>query len=174
MPKMSPHQKREIQAQVRTSVMGKRKYFLRFPRSSESHIATSSNQCCWMNGKAFVSAVKQHMPSLLNKQKTHLILHLVESMVKFGPCSSFSAERFASFNSNCGMQYDIVLGMFALSDKVLEHRSVVSQNTVLVSSGEFVELVISQCNMKYGILLATFKLNDGSVIAWCKAFMSSH
>ena len=27
--------------------------------------------------------------------------------------------------------------------------------------------------MKYGILLATFKLNDGSVIAWCKVFMSS-
>ena len=27
--------------------------------------------------------------------------------------------------------------------------------------------------MKYGILLTTFKLSDGSVIAWCKAFMSS-
>ncbi|KAL5503163.1 hypothetical protein EMCRGX_G010071 [Ephydatia muelleri] len=58
----------------------------------------------------------------------------------------------------CGIQYDIVLGMFALTDKVLEHLSVVSQNTVL---------------MKYGILLTTFKLSDGSVIAWCKAFMSS-
>eukprot|EP00731_Ephydatia_muelleri_P029194 Em0020g838a len=45
-----------------------------------------------------------------------------------------------------GIQYDIVLGMFALTDKVLEHLSVVSQNTVLVSSGEYVELVISQCN----------------------------
>ena len=43
--------------------------------------------------QAFVSAVKQHMPSLLEKQKTHLILHLVDSMVKFKPCSSFSAER---------------------------------------------------------------------------------
>ena len=32
-----------------------------------------------------------------------------------------------------GMQYDIVLGMFALTYKVLEHRSVVSQNTVLES-----------------------------------------
>ena len=47
----------------------------------------------------------------------------------------------------CGIQYDIVLGMFALTDKVLEHLSVVSQNTVLVSSGEYVELVISQCNV---------------------------
>ena len=44
----------------------------------------------------------------------------------------------------CGMQYDIVLGIFALADKVLEHLSVVSQNTVLVSSGE---PVISQCNV---------------------------
>eukprot|EP00731_Ephydatia_muelleri_P034774 Em0076g7a len=60
--------------------------------------------------------------------------------------------------------------MFALSDKVLEHRSVVSQNTVLVSSGEYVELVISQCNMKYGILLATFKLNDGSVHCLVQGF----
>ena len=42
--------------------------------------------------QAFVSSVKQHMPSLLGKQKSHLILHLVDSMVKFGPCSSFSAE----------------------------------------------------------------------------------
>ncbi|KAL5510427.1 hypothetical protein EMCRGX_G005969 [Ephydatia muelleri] len=70
----------------------------------------------------------------------------------------------------CGMQYDIVLGMFALTDKVLEHQSVVSQNTVLVSSGEYVELVISQCNMKYGILLATFKLNDGSVHCLVQGF----
>ena len=60
------------------------------------------------------------------KQKTHLIHgHLLQ----------------------CGMQYDIVLGMFALTDKVLEHQSVVSQNTVLVSSGDYVELVISQCNV---------------------------
>lgn len=188
--------------------------------------------------QAFVSTVKQHMPSLLEKQKTHLILHLVDSMVKFGPCSAFSAERFESFNSNirmfnvfgnrlapsrdiakrfcilqhlrhichggnasercggalkelyftpfvqhmvrgismqellghkaiyqpgvarkslrtsctistlqlisvgkhattldhllqCDMQYDIVLGMFALTDKVVEHRAIVSQNTVL-------------------------------------------
>eukprot|EP00731_Ephydatia_muelleri_P004554 Em0002g730a len=53
--------------------------------------------------QAFVSAVKQHMPSLLEKQKTHLILHLVDSTVKFKPCSSFSAERFESFNSNVRM-----------------------------------------------------------------------
>ena len=47
----------------------------------------------------------------------------------------------------CGMQYDIVLGMFALTDKVVEHRAIVSQNTVLVSSGDYVEFVMSQCNV---------------------------
>ena len=47
----------------------------------------------------FVTAVKRHMPSLLEKKKTHLILHLVHSMVKFGPCSAFSAERYINFNS---------------------------------------------------------------------------
>ena len=34
------------------------------------------------------------MPELLQKQKTHLALHLVDSMIKFGPCSAFSAERY--------------------------------------------------------------------------------
>ena len=45
----------------------------------------------------FVTAVKRHMPSLLEKKKAHLILHLVDSMVKFGP---YSAERYIKiFNS---------------------------------------------------------------------------
>ena len=42
----------------------------------------------------FVQAVKRTMPALLLKQKTHLILHLISSMMKFGPSSSFSAERY--------------------------------------------------------------------------------
>ena len=45
----------------------------------------------------FVQAVKRNMPALLLKQKTHLILHLVSSMMKFGPSSSFSAERYPLF-----------------------------------------------------------------------------
>eukprot|EP00731_Ephydatia_muelleri_P000135 Em0001g135a len=155
--------------------------------------------------QGFVSAAKQHMPSLLEKQKMHLILHLVDSMVKFGRCSAFSAERFESFNSyvrtynvfgnrlgpsrdiakrfcnlqhlrhichggNAGgsMQSDIVLGMFALTDEVVEHRAIVSQSTVLVNSGDYVELVVPQCN--YGILLAIrMELHT----AWFKAFTSS-
>ena len=49
----------------------------------------------------------------------------------------------------CGMQYDIVLGMFALTDEVVEHRAIVSQSTVLVNSGDYVELVVPQCNVSH-------------------------
>ena len=41
----------------------------------------------------FVLSVKDNMPSMLIKQKVHLLLHLVDSMRDFGPCSAFSAER---------------------------------------------------------------------------------
>ena len=43
--------------------------------------------------EAFVNAVSQHKPSMLKKQKVHLILHLVECMELFGPNSSFNSER---------------------------------------------------------------------------------
>eukprot|EP00731_Ephydatia_muelleri_P001801 Em0001g1801a len=42
--------------------------------------------------QGFVDAVKQHMPSLLQKPKTHMILHLVQCMKELGPSSAFSAE----------------------------------------------------------------------------------
>ncbi|KAL5509210.1 hypothetical protein EMCRGX_G004540 [Ephydatia muelleri] len=45
---------------------------------------------------AFFEAIKMHMPELLQKQKTHLILHLVDCMRELGPSSAFSAERFES------------------------------------------------------------------------------
>ena len=38
-------------------------------------------------------------------------------------------------------------GVMGCGVMVLEYWSVVSQNTVLVSSGDYVELVISQCNV---------------------------
>ncbi|KAL5515046.1 hypothetical protein EMCRGX_G000163 [Ephydatia muelleri] len=40
----------------------------------------------------FVDNVKTHMPTFLQKQKAHLILHLVECMDEFCPTSSFNAE----------------------------------------------------------------------------------
>ena len=39
---------------------------------------------------AFVEALKTNTPELLQKQKTHLILHLVDCMREWGPSS---AER---------------------------------------------------------------------------------
>eukprot|EP00731_Ephydatia_muelleri_P014018 Em0007g1328a len=236
MPNMSAAQKREIQARV---------FKIAYCDFFKPIVLDEWKRVC----QGFVSAAKQHMPSLLQKQKTYLILHLVDSMVKFGPCSAFSAERFESFNSyvrtynvfgnrlalagilqsisvlcnicvtyvmvgmqaeelfftpflqhmilgismqellghkaiyqpgiarkhtttldhmlQCGMQYDIVLGMFALTDEVVEHRAIVSQSTVLVN---YVELVVPQCNMKYGILLATFKCTDGTAHCLVQGF----
>ncbi|KAL5493197.1 hypothetical protein EMCRGX_G014341 [Ephydatia muelleri] len=48
--------------------------------------------CC-----SFIDSVKTHMPLLLNKPKTHLILHLVDCMIDFGPSSAFSAESNAAY-----------------------------------------------------------------------------
>ena len=53
---------------------------------------------------AFVEAIKMHMPELLQKQKTHLILHLVDCMRELGPSSAFSAERYIHLkNLHCGL-----------------------------------------------------------------------
>lgn len=56
----------------------------------EPSLAEEWNKLCI----EFVQAVKRNMPALLLKQKTHLILHLVSCMMKFGPSSSFSTERY--------------------------------------------------------------------------------
>ena len=37
--------------------------------------------------------------------------------------------------------YDLMLGDFVLEDKVLEHRAIVSQESSLVNSGDYIELV---------------------------------
>ena len=54
----------------------------------------SSADSCRNVCQAFVDSAKRHMPTLLDKQKTHLLLHLVDCMVQFGPSSAFSAERY--------------------------------------------------------------------------------
>ena len=40
----------------------------------------------------FVNKIKTHIPNFLQKQKTHLTLHVVECMDDFGPTSEFNAE----------------------------------------------------------------------------------
>lgn len=45
--------------------------------------------------KNFVDTVKENQPSMLMKQKIHLILHLVDCVKEFGPTSGFNSERLA-------------------------------------------------------------------------------
>ena len=46
--------------------------------------------------KEFLTLAKEHMPSLLQKPKMHLLLHLSSNMTDFGPASYFNTERFAT------------------------------------------------------------------------------
>lgn len=49
------------------------------------------NQIC----QAFLTAVHQCQPDLLNKQKVHLLVHLVECMREFGrTCFFVNSERY--------------------------------------------------------------------------------
>lgn len=43
--------------------------------------------------KKCVDAVKKNFPDLSKKLKIHLFLHLSDSMIDFGPTSSFNTER---------------------------------------------------------------------------------
>ena len=43
---------------------------------------------------AFIEVLKIHMHKLHRKQKTHLILHLVDCMRELGPSSAFFADRY--------------------------------------------------------------------------------
>ena len=47
-----------------------------------------------MCAKEFVDAVKHHMPHLLQRRKTHLLLYLIQCMNEFGPFSAFNAEWY--------------------------------------------------------------------------------
>ena len=52
--------------------------------------AEAWNQIC----ADFVHSVRDFMPEMLQKQKVHYVLHLVQCMHDFGPSSSFCTERF--------------------------------------------------------------------------------
>ena len=43
--------------------------------------------------KNFVRTVSIHSPEISKKIKVHFVLHLVDSMLKFGPTSAFNTER---------------------------------------------------------------------------------
>ena len=44
--------------------------------------------------KQFVDTARQFQPELLQKVKVHLLLHLVDCMLDFGPCSVCNTERY--------------------------------------------------------------------------------
>ena len=44
--------------------------------------------------KAFVECTKLYMPDYAHRLKVHLLLHLVDCIIEFGPPSSFNTERF--------------------------------------------------------------------------------
>jgi hypothetical protein len=44
----------------------------------------------------YVKSVCSTHPELSKKQKTHLLLHLVDDMVNFGPALGFCTERYCS------------------------------------------------------------------------------
>lgn len=51
--------------------------------------------------QAFVDSARDHCPELLRKVKVHLILHLVDCMVAFGPCAAYNTERYNNVYTMC-------------------------------------------------------------------------
>ena len=49
---------------------------------------------CQLICTELVDSVMKNMPEMQYKLKIHLLLHLVECMHMFGPCSTFNAERY--------------------------------------------------------------------------------
>ena len=46
--------------------------------------------------RLFVESTVQYMPTFSKRLKVHLILHLVDCIVEFGPASCFSTERYVN------------------------------------------------------------------------------
>ena len=63
--------------------------------------------------KQFVDIARQFQPELLQKVKVHLLLHLVDCMLDFGPCSVYNTERY---NNNVYLfVYDFTLKPYYMS-----------------------------------------------------------
>ena len=62
----------------------------------------NSRDECQCVCKRFVSSIKEHFPHLQKKVKIHLLLHLTDKMVDFGPTSSFNTEWYVFVHTvNC-------------------------------------------------------------------------
>eukprot|EP00731_Ephydatia_muelleri_P007439 Em0003g1687a len=92
--------------------------------------AEAWNQIC----ADFVHSVRDFMPEMLQKQKVHYVLHLVQCMHDFGPSSSFCTERPESFNSNVRIQ-NIFGNKQAPSRDIAAHFSVIEHLRFVCEGG---------------------------------------
>ena len=52
--------------------------------------------------QSFVDSVNEFMPELIHKLKIHLVLHIPQCFMQYGPTAAFSAERkHACYTMNC-------------------------------------------------------------------------
>eukprot|EP00731_Ephydatia_muelleri_P033943 Em0042g22a len=84
----------------------------------------------------FVDNCIAHMPELARKQKTHHLLHLVDSMLDYGPSSAFSAERCESFNSMVRLQ-NIFGNKLSPSRDIANHFACVEHIRFICEGGLF-------------------------------------
>ena len=53
---------------------------------------------------SFVQSVSCSHPEMLNKQKVHLLLHLPDTLLQFGPICAYNTERFVDFTPDVNSQ----------------------------------------------------------------------
>ncbi|KAL5502071.1 hypothetical protein EMCRGX_G008787 [Ephydatia muelleri] len=137
-------------------------------------LADSCRDAC----HTFVNAAKRHMPTLLEK---HLLLHLVDCMIQFGPSSAFSVERFESFNANV-RTYNIFGNRLAPSWDIAQRFSTCSicATSVLMvwvpMKGVVLPLSMSTqchlCSTWYVVLLCMCK-KVSRIVCWYTAVLSN-
>eukprot|EP00731_Ephydatia_muelleri_P013950 Em0007g1260a len=120
--------------------------------------------------QGFVDADKQHMPSLLQKPKTHMILHLVQ-FVEMHFKNSFMQVR--NFNATIeNLQGFTVALTGAATEEVVGYGAIVSQDSSLVNCGDYIQLVTQSSQIQYGILLAVLRTSSGAVLCLVQGFDS--
>ncbi|KAL5489442.1 hypothetical protein EMCRGX_G018534 [Ephydatia muelleri] len=150
--------------------------------------------------QGFIDAVKQHMPSLLQKPKTHMILHLVQCMKELGPSSAFSAESCGDALQelfSCKYMSHIMRGIpikelqgnkgiyqpgsprkvSGNCNATIENLTVALNGTAateeVVGYGAIVsEYIQLVTQIQYGILLAVLRTSSGTVLCLVQGFDS--
>ncbi|KAL5496712.1 hypothetical protein EMCRGX_G013056 [Ephydatia muelleri] len=84
----------------------------------------------------FMRAVDLHAPELKGKLKIHLILHLPENMLMFGPASTFNTERCESFNGTI-RAHNIYANRHAPSKDIATSFAIQQSMRFVCSGGHF-------------------------------------